>query len=234
MPGRWQCSFTTISTLDVEACWRPMVGSEAGDFHEIFELGDGRVVIAIGDAPGYGPVAAILARTLKNELRSAFAETDDVPQVLARLDARVQRAGHDVIATVACAVIDVAGRTIRASSAGHLPILFTNLTHTSFLGGVPDPPLGVAAERCVLIHFIPPDSTVFLFTDGLVERRGGSIADGLEALLESGRDIRGATAWASELARRTTERLGQPADDATVISLRFPNLIPANSAPRGR
>lgn len=201
-----------------------MEGDVAGDFYDVIDLRDGRVAVIVGDAPGFGHRAAALADELRAELRRGFGVTDDVRGILRRVDDRLGALDAEVIATVATAVIDPAARTVELSSAGHLPPVVTDDSASSFLNGDVDPPLGVPAERSVTHHRLSSTSTLFLYTDGLIERRGTPLHDSLAVLRDSVSGLHNATAWASELARRTTARLGQPADDATVVSVR---LLPA-------
>ena len=234
MAGRWRTQVTSLQSILVEACWRPREGDVAGDFHEVVDLEDGRVAVVIGDAPGFGPRAAELAEDLRGELRHAFRQTDDAREVLSRLDARLCQEGDELVATVACAVVDARSRAVHVANAGHLPILSVDYARAWFLNGAADPPLGVSAERRIVSHPLHPDDALFLYTDGLVERRGESLDEALVTLLEAGRGLAGATGWASELARRTTSRLGQPTDDATVVSVRLLPGVPAIPGLLGR
>jgi hypothetical protein len=81
--------------------------------------------------------------------------------------------------------------------------------------GTPD------AGRSEALHKLKTETAMFLFTDGLVDRPGALRRDSLRALLSACHDIGGASAWASEFARRATGLFGQPADDATVVSVRL-------------
>ena len=221
MPARWRIATTRLESLALEACWRPMEGDTAGDFHEVVDLRDGRVAVVVGDAPGFGRAAAALAEDLRAGLRRRFAESNDAAHVLSELDVALSRRGDELIATAACAVVDPQTRTIDVVNAGHLPLVVAEGSSVELLDGWADPPLGVAAERQTVRHRLPPDSAVFLYTDGLIERRGTGLDESLEALVAACRGIGGVTAWASEFARRATARFGQPTDDATVVSLQL-------------
>ena len=222
MPGRWRTGTTRLQSVVVDACWRPMAGDEAGDFHDIVDLKDGRVAVAVGDAPGFGPAAAAIAEELRAELRRGFRETDDVGEVLRRLDARLQEMGnHEVIATVACAVIDSDAGAVRVASAGHLPLLVCHGSTVELMHEPVDPPLGITAERTVVSRDLPQDTTLFLYTDGLIERRGLPLDDALTALATACKGLRGASAWAPAITSWATHEFGQPTDDATVVSVRI-------------
>lgn len=195
-----------------------MVGEVGGDFHDIIDLNDGRAAIVIGDVAGFGPAAAEHADELQAEVHRLFRRTVEPPEVLSLLDTHVERAGSYV--TMACAVVDPAARTLSMASAGHPPVLRTDGVESTLLDGIVGPPLGVPAPRRMAEYPLVGDTALFLYTDGLVERRERSLEETLDELVDAGRGLHGATASAAELARRLTARLGQPADDATVVSVR--------------
>ena len=203
-----------------------MEGDVAGDFYDVIDLKDGRVAVVVGDAPGFGVRAASIAEDLRGELRHAFYETSDAAAVLTRLNHRLGALGDDdLIATAACAVIDPAGRQLEIASAGHLPVICADATGVRLLDAGSDPPLGIEASRTSVHFSLSSEATFFVYTDGLVERRGTSLASSIDELLGACAGLHGASAWASELARRTTVELGPPSDDATVVSVRV--LAPA-------
>lgn len=238
MPGRWRTATTQVQSVAVQACWRPMEGDTAGDFHDVVDLRDGRVAVVVGDAPGFGPTAAAIAEELRAELRRRFAETGDAAAVLSRLDAALARRGDEVIATAACAVVHPGERTVEVVNAGHLPLVVAEGETAELLNGHADPPLGIGVPRGTRQRALRHDSAVFLYTDGLIERRGVALDQSIAGLVAACEGIGGASAWASEFARRATAVFGQPTDDATVVSLRLvpdPARIPAGEpAPRVR
>lgn len=221
MPARWRTETVSVQSLMIEACWRPMVGDVAGDFHDVIDLKDGRVAIVIGDVAGVGPEAAEEADELQAQLHRLFRRTDSPAEVLSLLDDLLVRTKADLYATLACAVVDPGSRSVDVASAGHPPILFTNGVEAHLLDGSIGPPLGISGERGATTYPLSGDAALFLYTDGVVERRGTSLEATLDDLVRSGRGLHGAIASASELVRRTTARLGQPADDATVVSVRM-------------
>ncbi len=221
MPGLWRSSANRIQSVAVEVCWRPAQGETSGDFHDMVDLRDGRVAVILGDAPASGPAAAELGEELRFELRRALRHAPQGPDLLRPLDELLVSRGVDKIATVVCAVLDPVARRADVINAGHLPIVAATGSEARFLEERVDPPLGVATPRRAITYELGEDSALFLFTDGLVERRGASLTDGLSVALDVARGMTGAAASAAELARRATERLGQPDDDATAVSVRL-------------
>src|SRR5579875_1058513 len=227
MGALWRSQANRLSSIAVEVCWRPAQGDASGDFHDVVDLADGRIAVFLGDAPAFGPRAAELADELRFFLRRAIRTERDGAAALGALDDHLADRGTDTIATAVCAVLHPAERRLEVTNAGHLPILVATATGARFLDERADPPLGVKARRQPVGYQLTADASVFFLTDGLVERRGASIDDGLGAALEEARQLTGGSAGAAELARRVTERLGQPEDDATVVSVR---LLPAQAA----
>lgn len=234
MPGLWRSSANRVQSVAVEVCWRPAQGETSGDFHDIVDLFDGRVAVILGDAPSSGAVAAELGEQLRFELRRALRGRDHGPDLLRPLDDLMVSRGVDKIATVVCAILDPIGRRAEVTNAGHLPILVTAGSQARFLEDRVDPPLGVIAPRRSITYDLADDSALFMFTDGLVERRGSSLSEGLATALEAARGMTGPAASATELARRATDRLGQPTDDATALSVRLRSPEPFSRATGGQ
>lgn len=220
MLAGWRTGSVHVQSVVVESCWRPMVGDTAGDFHDVIDLPDGRIVVVIGDAVGYGPPAAAIADELHARMWRAFRGTADPAVVMAELDVVLEAIGDDKIATAVCAIIDPAQGRVRIANAGHLPVVIVQGDSVEFFDGPPDPPLGVPASRRVLEREMHRDSALFLYTDGVIERRGTSLGVSLADLAQLCPGIGGSDACASEFARRATARFGPPTDDATVVSVR--------------
>ena len=221
MPGRWRTGTTQLQSVLVEACWRPMTGDEAGDFHEVIDLKDGRVAIVVGDAPGYGPSAAAIAEEVRSELRRGFRATDDVTEVFARVDARLQAGGEELMTTAACAVVDPDAGLVQVTNAGHLPVVLSAREGIELVDGGPDPPLGIGGPRRVEQRPLPRDAALFLYTDGLIERRGAPLDEAIQALVSICEGLPTSAGRTSEFARRATVLFGPPSDDVTVVSARL-------------
>jgi phosphoserine phosphatase RsbU/P len=175
-----------IPGLDVAARYIP--GTDAGvggDWYDLFTLPSGSVGIAIGDVAGTGLRAAVVMGRIRSALRAYAMETDDPADVLTRLDRKVQRFEPDAMATVLYAVLDVDLRTLTLSSAGHLPPIFVpERAPGQPLNVTPDLPLGAyhGAPRHNTYAEIRRGECLFLYTDGLIERRDRSIVAGISEL----------------------------------------------------
>jgi serine phosphatase RsbU (regulator of sigma subunit) len=218
---RWQLSSAQTGEVTTEACWLTADAAGGGDFFELAALDRDRVGMVLGDAAGSGARAARLGSRLGALARALLGSDTPACALLAALDVTVQDAGVDLIATALCVVVDCRSRHVELTSAGHLPGLRIGVQGVSeFLYPSRHPPLGVSSTRSASRYSFGWDDGVYLFTDGIIERHDRSIEDGLVALAEASTGLSGSTACAPELARRTTNRLGPPEDDATIISLR--------------
>jgi anti-sigma regulatory factor (Ser/Thr protein kinase) len=105
--------------------------------------------------------------------------------VLDRLDRVVRSLEGGQMATLLYLVVEPDHVTIQFASAGHVPPLVIGPDgEARYLDTAPNPPLGVfeSEHHTELTAELEPGSTIVLYTDGLVEERGVSIDQGLEAL----------------------------------------------------
>jgi anti-sigma regulatory factor (Ser/Thr protein kinase) len=122
---------------------------------------------------------------LRTALQAYALEGHAPAGVLERLHRLLESQHPDSIATVAYLVLDPDEQTVEFANAGHLPPLVRDSEgSSSFLTGTQAPPLGAVPYPGFEQDRVPIDSgsTLALFTDGLVERRGTSLTQRLEAL----------------------------------------------------
>ena len=210
-----------IGGLEIAARYLPghdrLVG---GDWYDVFELPSGHVGAAIGDVVGHGLRSATVMGRIRNALRAYALDSDDPAAVLTRLDDMVCHFEPDEMATVLYAVFDPDRRRMTVSVAGHPLPLMTSPTADAHLVDAPaDPPIGSAAAAPRRATEVPVSegATIYLFTDGVVERRGEHIEVGLERLRETaipGPPHRGCTRIVSQLLAGA-----QPDDDAAVLAV---------------
>jgi serine phosphatase RsbU (regulator of sigma subunit)/anti-sigma regulatory factor (Ser/Thr protein kinase) len=175
--------------LEVAVRYRP--GSEeaevGGDWYDVVPLGAGRTGIAIGDVMGRGVRAAAVMGQLRAALR-AYARLDLPPaEILELLDGLVADMDSTGIVTCCYAVFDPVEATITCASAGHLPpFLVYSDGFVERLKVNPGAPLGAhtgafAEQVCTL----QDGATLALYTDGLVERRGKDLEEGMKLLADA-------------------------------------------------
>ncbi|MFF1410238.1 SpoIIE family protein phosphatase [Streptomyces sp. NPDC058289] len=212
--------------LRVAATYQPG-GTEAavgGDWYDVITLGAGRTALVIGDVMGRGVRAAAVMGQLRTAVR-AYARLDLPPhEVLQLLDGLAAEIDASQIATCVYAVHDPNEGLLAYASAGHLPILVRDEDGTVRRAADPTgPPLGTGGW----LHTsgtiaLGPGSTAVLYTDGLVERRGEDIDEGVEALE---RALSGAQGTPAVICDRLMRALGVDADhddDVAVMVLQQP------------
>ncbi|TQK99218.1 stage II sporulation protein E [Streptomyces puniciscabiei] len=149
----------------------------------------GDTALVIGDVSGHDLQAAVSMSTLRNMLRGIAVDREEPPgEVLRRLDLAGQTLDPHLTATCVYAVIrggEGPGSSLHHSSAGHLPpLLTTGEGDTRYLDAGSGPLIGMDPDlpRTSAVDQLLPHSTLLLFTDGLVERRGEALDDGLTRL----------------------------------------------------
>ncbi|MFE2987644.1 PP2C family protein-serine/threonine phosphatase [Streptomyces sp. NPDC059262] len=159
-----------------------------GDWYDAIPLPGNVVAVVIGDVVGHDLRAAASMASTRNMLRALLFERGDAPgAVLTQLDRTLQAITNNPVTTTTLARIEPAGPGWRLhwSTAGHVPpLLIVPGRRAESLFAEPGVPLGVDTEQPRPDHsrYLPPDSTVVFFTDGLVEHPARSIEESLAEL----------------------------------------------------
>ena len=158
-------------------------GGVGGDWYDVFTLPSGELGVVMGDVAGSGLPASVIMGRMRSALRAYALETSDPAEVLGRLDRKGKHFEPDALATVLYAVIDPALDQIvlpcRAFPAG--PRSTGAARGTDLRRGRADD------RRCrrgrpVSTVRIPPGALLCFYTDGLIERPGQLVDDGLARL----------------------------------------------------
>ena len=177
-----------VRGVEVAARYVPGSGHVGGDWYDVFVLPSAELGMVVGDVAGSGLGAAVIMGRIRSALRAYALEFPDPPDVLRKLDHKMQYFEGDVMATVSYAVLDPDSGQLRISSAGHLPPVIATPGQSAALAQIAvDPPIGVtdAPVRQVTTLALAPGAVVCLFTDGLVERRDELIDDGIARLCQT-------------------------------------------------
>ncbi|MEA2493166.1 MAG: hypothetical protein QOJ29_1077 [Thermoleophilaceae bacterium] len=151
------------------------MGSDVGgDWYDVFPLENGRIGVAIGDVAGHGLRAAALMGQLRNSLRAYAIEGHPPAVVVDRLNRLVRDLEQGWMATLLYMVMSPDDSEIRFANAGHMPAMALELGDARFIDVQRGPPLGVGAddEYVEVIETVTPGTTLFVYTDGLVEQPG--------------------------------------------------------------
>ena len=156
-----------------------------GDWYDAVVLDDGSIVLTIGDVAGHGLAAAATMGQLRSAARSYALRAESAGAMLVALNKLVY--GFEDPSMVTCQVvwIDPQRQRLRLASAGHPPAMLLDresgtVRQVSAVG----PPLGVVhgATWATTERELNHDELVVLYTDGLIERRGEDIDEGLARL----------------------------------------------------
>ncbi|MFD8595695.1 SpoIIE family protein phosphatase [Kitasatospora sp. NPDC059646] len=161
------------------------VGDEiGGDWFDVVPLTGGRVALIVGDVMGHGIRAAATMGQLRTVARTLVTLDLDPARVLRRLDEATAQLGEGQFATCVCAVFDPVDEECVLASAGHLPpVVSEHDGQARLVQPPPGAPLGVGGVPFESIRFpLREDGLLVLYTDGLVERRGQDLDEGLELL----------------------------------------------------
>jgi serine phosphatase RsbU (regulator of sigma subunit)/anti-sigma regulatory factor (Ser/Thr protein kinase) len=161
-----------------------------GDWFDAITLPDGRLGLVVGDVVGKGVHAAASMGQLRNALRAFSLDRMKPSAVMARLNRLAEEVLDTTFATVVYVVVDPVAQVCRFTSAGHPPPVLVHADgRVELLEGGRGVPLGalVSAEYRQDLVELPSGAVVVMYTDGLVERRGSSIDDGLDRLCEAAR-----------------------------------------------
>ncbi len=217
------------SGYEIAVRYRPAL-SEAeicGDFYDVFEMGEGKIGIIIGDIAGKGLQAATHISAVRHTIRS-YAFLYDSPAIVMTLvsDALFKDiTDENDMMTVFFAVLDIASRRLTYTKAGHEPpVLKRSDGSVEYLntGG----PMLTGLEKFSYLEdsvFLHSEDILVLFTDGLTDaRKIGTLEtfnrEGILSSLSSGTSH----SCAEEIASRLIEDAllfsdGVLIDDTTVV-----------------
>jgi serine phosphatase RsbU (regulator of sigma subunit)/anti-sigma regulatory factor (Ser/Thr protein kinase) len=214
------------------------LGAEVGgDWFDAFATRSRGTVLVVGDVSGHDQLAAAAMGQVRNMVRGIAFDGDDRPaNLLSRVDQAMAGLELNALATAVLAVVDppvtgLTSRRLRWANAGHLPPLLRHRDgRVEVLRTEDDLMLGVDAAfpRHEHVVDLEPGDVLVLYTDGLVERRGRDIDEGIGQIRRSlmARDSNSADAWADALL--ATMRAPGVEDDTALLVLQ----VDAAPAPR--
>jgi hypothetical protein len=211
-----------LAGVHVTACYLPASTSVqvGGDWYDVVELPDGRVGVSIGDVAGHGVQAAAVMGQLRSAVRAYAMQGLSPAAILTQLNRLVAALGGEHLATGLYLLLDPATGDVCVASAGHPPVLAVPERGRPHLLDVdPGLPLGVLDD----VQFsethatVRPGTTLVAYTDGLIERRGQDLEDGLRRLIETaarcGPD--------GDLGNELLAAAGPSTDDTAVVTVRL-------------
>ena len=202
-----------------------------GDWYDAVRRPDGILHLTVGDVAGRGIPAAVLMGQLRNAFRALAYDHTSPGEIARRLTRLVPLDGMATAVFLTHRSLHGRGRLRvrrairRRCSSTSRPTRVTRLDQANA------PPLGwAAADEIQEARFIlPTNGAMLAYTDGLVERRGVSIDDGIDRVAELLRD--GSELSAAEAADRLLDYLVIPlsaTDDIALLLVRHigvPSLV---------
>jgi len=215
-----------IPGLTVSARYRAgaMGAAVGGDWYDVFDLGDDRAALLVGDVVGHGMDAAVAMGRLRTGFRMIAAIRREPGAMVQAVSHQVEAIPNAMCSTVLCAVVHLPTGTMDWCRAGHLPPLLLRGGEAELLDEDGVPPLGVAPELRPPVHrlVLVPGDVVILYTDGVIERRQEAIDDGFERLCVVGADL--ADLPPDELSDALLEALvpaDEQTDDVAILVIRY-------------
>lgn len=155
-----------------------------GDWYDAFWLGPDTVGLVIGDVVGRGLAAAAVMGQLRSASRAIMQSGLGPAGTLRQLDGFVAQIDGAFASTALCVEVDARNGRVRHAAAGHLPPLVVSPTRADFLLDGRGTLLGVGgvARPSEAVTYLHRGDALYLYTDGLVERPGRSIDDGMTRL----------------------------------------------------
>jgi sigma-B regulation protein RsbU (phosphoserine phosphatase) len=200
-----------------------------GDFFDILNLEDGRVLAVLGDVSGKGMPAAILMAVTRMIIRSVVQECSDPVGILEKVNKKVSPeldSYHFV--TLQLVAIDPENGNCEMSSAGHGPLMVNISGKIQLVETRSGPPLGLPAPMSYDKNpfKMSAGDVLVMYTDGLSEQKNPERemfgTERIEILLHQNAD---------KSAEELTEALNAAAvdwrgvaevhDDLTVLTLKY-------------
>ena len=142
-----------------------------GDYFDFIEFPDGDLGIAIGDVSGKGVSAAMIMSSVQSALRMAAPVESSIAALMQRLNALLFRmCGGRKYATFFFARYTPSTGQLRYVNAGHNPPFLIDGEMVEQLSST-GRPIGILPDAIYeeAIATLPPDATLFMYTDGLNE-----------------------------------------------------------------
>lgn len=208
---------------DIAAYYSPAGDQEAGgDFYDVIQLGGGRVAAIVGDVMGRGVQAAASMAQIRSTIRAYAVDDPDPATVFRRVDMFFGSLDTNQLVTVLYLLVDTDQDTVHIANAGHLNPIVVDADGARLVPTKVGIPFGVGIdEREVVSLSIKRGSSIIAVTDGLVERRGEDIDEGIDRLLAATTGADGSPAKRlldHVVASASAARLHD--DDVTVLVLR--------------
>ena len=177
-----------LADLEIAARYVPPTNDLGigGDWYDVFEISPGSVAVIVGDVCGHGIEAAATMALLRGSINALTRlKVDSIVDVFDEAE-RWLNGKSDFVATVAVHLIDSAAHIVEYVSAGHPPAIIVRPDgQHELLERGRRPVLGVGGERPAVGRAeFPSGSLLVAYTDGVIERRGRPLDEGISRLID--------------------------------------------------
>ena len=221
-------SLPVVDGLVLDAEYRAGVAGTyaGGDWYDVFELNPDAVFFSVGDVMGKGAPAAALMGQVRSAIRAYAVSGQSPTEVLASLDGLFDALIEDRVVTAVVGTITPSTGRVVLCNAGHPPPLVVradgsatfcpmqrSLLIAAGLSGAPRPRDELVLDR---------GDSLIMYSDGLIERRGELITDGMERLAHTATMIARA-GWPDRPAVTFASMLSaeERTDDVVVLCLNY-------------
>jgi serine phosphatase RsbU (regulator of sigma subunit)/anti-sigma regulatory factor (Ser/Thr protein kinase) len=213
----------SLSAVYLPAAIEEQVG---GDWYDIFNIDDGRVLVTIGDVTGHGLQASVIMGKLRHALNVVAMYESDPVRIIDVAEQVVLRRYPGAIATAFIAIVDLQKNTITYANAGH-PLPFARMRDGSIEAltavGLPIGLRSLGKSGAAVRQSLADIALLLFYTDGLTEAEHDPI-EGERRLHEiAASDI---VLYVSDTAKLISEGClpERAPDDVAVLAL---NFVPA-------
>jgi GAF domain-containing protein/anti-sigma regulatory factor (Ser/Thr protein kinase) len=165
----------------LSAVYTPAAAEEqvGGDWYDVFNVDNHRVLLTIGDVTGHGLQASVIMGKLRHTLNVVAMYENDAVRIIDVAERVVLRRYPDTIATAFVALLDVHNHTIEYANAGHpWPIvrMRDGTLRTLSAYGLPIGLRNLGAPHPTVKESLEDVDFMTLYTDGLIEGRRDTIS----------------------------------------------------------
>lgn len=203
----------------------------SGDYYDIVELPDRRVLFLIADVTGEGVAASLLMANLQAAVRVTLGDSQPLGRLLDRWSSLIyQNTDASKFVTCLVGIIDPAGRRLELASAGHHHPIAVRAGNCTTFEIESEYPLGVIEQSEYASHFFdlePGPLSILCYTDGVIEAMDEDMElFGMNRLHEALASAEGIDA--ESLVRRVRQGVrkfvgNQPqGDDITILAIHLP------------
>jgi sigma-B regulation protein RsbU (phosphoserine phosphatase) len=222
-----------VPGFDFYVLYRPLA-TVSGDFYDFVKVSAGEIGIVVGDVSGHGMEAALVMSMVKKSLKIHGKGASSAAEVLRVTNADVHEdLAQSTFASVFYGVLDVEGRTLKFSRAGHSPLILFNEARDPSLYTLEPKGLAIGIDKGPVFNRtleemelkLAPGDMLVQFTDGVVEAANKKKDEfGMERLSDAVRKYgRHEAQYLAHMIEMTVNefRGGVPAeDDVTVMCIK--------------